>query len=102
MARSRSRCQRAPPRAIKMATGHRMITIIGWLRRLAQDQQGTVAVLVGLSLTMLVGFVGLGVEVGLWYEVRRSMQVSSSTAAIAAANALRTWGTLPSGGTAAK
>jgi len=79
-----------------------MKKFICWLQRLALDQQGTVAVLVGLSLTMLVGFVGLGVEVGLWYEVRRSMQVSSSTAAIAAANALRTGGTLPAGGTAAK
>ena len=78
-----------------------MKKIIGWLRRLAQDQQGTVAVLVGLSLTMLVGFVGLGVEAGLWYEVG-ARQVSSSTAAIAAANALRTGGSLPAGGTAAK
>ncbi len=50
--------------------------------RLARDRAGTVAVMVGLMSTSLVGVVGLSVDVGDWYFTRRSMQSAADAAAI--------------------
>jgi Flp pilus assembly pilin Flp len=55
------------------------------LRRLRRDEAGATAIIAALSLTVLVGFVGLGTEVGMWYAERRSMQNASDAAALGAA-----------------
>ncbi|HEU4824858.1 MAG TPA: pilus assembly protein TadG-related protein, partial [Dongiaceae bacterium] len=44
------------------------------LRRLRRDEDGVTAVITAIALTMLIGFVGLGTEVGMWYAERRAMQ----------------------------
>jgi Flp pilus assembly protein TadG len=49
-----------------------------------QDHRGAVAVLAALAITALVGFVGLAVDVGMWYQTNRSMQNAADAAAIAA------------------
>jgi Flp pilus assembly pilin Flp len=55
------------------------------LRRLRRDDGGATAIMTALALTMLVGFVGLGTEVGMWYAERRAMQTASDAAAMGAA-----------------
>ena len=56
----------------------------GLLRRLSRDQRGATAITTGLVLLVLVGFVGLGTEVGMWYAERRAMQNASDAAALGA------------------
>jgi hypothetical protein len=56
----------------------------GLLRRIARDQRGATAITTALVLLVLVGFVGLGTEVGMWYAERRAMQNASDAAALGA------------------
>lgn len=55
----------------------------GALRALARDRRGVIVVMFALLLPILVGFIGLGVEVGLWYSERRDMQAAADAAALA-------------------
>jgi Flp pilus assembly protein TadG len=57
--------------------------------RFATDRRGAVSIFVALIMIGLIGMTALGVEVGLWYETRRAMQVSADTAALGAAAALK-------------
>jgi len=52
---------------------------------LGRDERGVVAVLTALALTVLVGAVGLAVDVGMWYRENRALQNASDAAVIAAA-----------------
>src|SRR6516165_12174789 len=56
-----------------------------FLRRLLRDRRGVSAVFVALASTALIGFVALGVEVGLWYAVKRQDQSAADAAAISGA-----------------
>ena len=53
--------------------------------RVWRDERGVSAIMVALSLTVLVGFAGLGVETGLWYSVKRQNQSAADAAALSAA-----------------
>ena len=53
---------------------------------LRADQRGTVAVMMGLLLPILIGGFGLGFEISNWYLNTRSMQNATDAAAIAAAS----------------
>ncbi len=55
------------------------------LRRLRREDGGATAIMTALALTVLVGCVGLGTEVGMWYAERRAMQSASDAAAMGAA-----------------
>jgi Flp pilus assembly protein TadG len=55
------------------------------LRRLATDRGGFSAVLTALMLTILIGFVGLGVDIGAWQWLQRDMQEAADHAVFAAA-----------------
>lgn len=55
------------------------------LARLRDDRQGATAVVTALSLVTLLGFVGLGVDVGAAYVQRRSAQSAADSAAYSAA-----------------
>lgn len=52
------------------------------LRRLAAEQGGIVAILWALITPLLMGFIGLGVETGLWYMSKRTLQTAADAAAI--------------------
>jgi len=54
-------------------------------RRLWRDERGVVAIAVALLLPVLIGFAGLGVEVGMWFAVQRQNQSAADAAAISAA-----------------
>jgi Flp pilus assembly protein TadG len=53
--------------------------------RVWRDERGVSAIIVALSLTVLVGFAGLGVETGLWYSIKRQNQSAADAAALSAA-----------------
>jgi hypothetical protein len=53
--------------------------------RLARDKAGVTAVVIGLSMTALMGFAGLAVDVGLWYNDSRTAQGAVDSAAYSAA-----------------
>jgi uncharacterized membrane protein len=53
--------------------------------RLLRDRSGATAIFAALTMTTVVGFVGLGVDVGLWYHSARIAQAAADSAARAAA-----------------
>lgn len=55
------------------------------LSRLRGEDGGATAITTALLLTVLVGFVGLGTEVGMWYAERRALQNASDSAVMGAA-----------------
>jgi Flp pilus assembly protein TadG len=52
----------------------------GFLR----DRRGVVGVAVAVLLPVLVGFAGIGIEVGLWFAIQRQNQSAADAAAISA------------------
>jgi putative Flp pilus-assembly TadE/G-like protein len=56
-----------------------------WPARLALgDDSGATAVVIGLALTGILGFAGLGTEAAMWYFVKRDMQSAADAAAATA------------------
>src|SRR5215469_15913470 len=55
------------------------------LRRLLRDKRGLSAVTVAVSLPVLFGVAGLGIDTGLWYSIKRQNQSAADAAAISAA-----------------
>ena len=53
--------------------------------RFARDRRGAVAVAVAVLLPVLVGFAGIGIEIGLWFAIQRQNQSAADAAAISAA-----------------
>ena len=54
------------------------------LRNLCTDNRGVSAIITALSLTALMGFAGLGVDVAMWEISKRNMQGAADQAALAA------------------
>jgi Flp pilus assembly protein TadG len=56
----------------------------------ARDERGSMAILTGISLTLLLAFAGLGVDVSLWLRAKSDAQAAADAAAysVAAAAAL--------------
>ena len=63
------------------------------LTRLRRDRHGIIAIATGLTLTALVGFAGLAVDVGAWHVTQRRMQDAADDAAFSAAVAAHAGGT---------
>lgn len=55
------------------------------VKRCLRDRSGASAILLGLTLPVLVGFVGLGVESAVWYLEKRELQEAADSAALAGA-----------------
>src|SRR5579863_9872448 len=53
--------------------------------RLIRDRCGAAAPLFAVMLTMLFGFAGLGVDVGIWYTLKRQYQSAADIAALSGA-----------------
>ena len=58
--------------------------------RLLRDESGQAVVFVALSMTVVLGFVGLATDVGLLLHAKRNLQIAADSAAIAGASALNT------------
>jgi Putative Flp pilus-assembly TadE/G-like len=56
-----------------------------FLRRFIADRRANTALLFSLSLPIIVGVAGLGVETGFWYFKHRELQTAADVAAIAGA-----------------
>ncbi|MBT6084704.1 MAG: pilus assembly protein [Rhodospirillaceae bacterium] len=54
------------------------------LLTLRADRRGAIFVMTALLMPIMVGIIGLGVEVGLWFQEKRSTQTAVDAAAIAA------------------
>lgn len=59
------------------------------MRRYIRDRRANVAILFAFSLPAVVGFCGLGTEVGYWYYESRNLQAAADMAAYDGAIALR-------------
>src|SRR5690349_15183237 len=57
------------------------------LRSLLSHRSGAVAITTALAMPALVGFTGMGTEVGLWLYTQRTMQGAADSAALGAATA---------------
>jgi Flp pilus assembly protein TadG len=55
------------------------------VRRFQSDESGSYLVIGGIVMPVLVGVVGLGTEVGLWYARHHQMQSAADSAAVTAA-----------------
>ena len=55
------------------------------LTRFARSATGAFATMTVLLFPVLIGFAGLGIELGFWYTVKRSMQGAADGAAYEAA-----------------
>ncbi|QQS12035.1 MAG: hypothetical protein IPK81_21330 [Rhodospirillales bacterium] len=63
-------------------------------RRLRGDTSGASMILVTLALPVVVGGLGLGVDVAMWYGEKRAVQQIADTASLGAARAMRDGATL--------
>jgi Flp pilus assembly protein TadG len=68
-----------------MKADKRQLNFLQWFRG---DKRGAIIVLFALTLPILVGAVGLGVEVTLWFNTKRSLQTAVDAAAIGGAYSL--------------
>src|SRR5579875_80370 len=55
------------------------------LGSLWRDEDGVIAVITGLLLLILIGFIGLAIDTAVWYRTQRALQNAADSAAVAAA-----------------
>src|SRR5258706_8811175 len=60
---------------------------VSLLQRFRRDQSGSYIIVVALAMPVLVGFAGLGTEVGWWLYSHKNMQSAADSAAVSAATA---------------
>jgi Flp pilus assembly protein TadG len=58
---------------------------VRFLTRFADDRAGVSAIMLGLAITVMMGFAGLAVDGGVWYADRRAAQGAADAAAFSAA-----------------
>ena len=58
------------------------------VRRFCRDQSGVSAILMALLLPMILGMMGLSVDVGVWYLEKRGLQTMADAAALAGGSEL--------------
>ena len=75
-------CKALSPSSVGHAVGRHGCAVV-W--RCLRDRRGASAILLGIALPVLVGFVGLGVETGIWYLEKRELQEAADSAALAGA-----------------
>ena len=65
-----------------------MRSMSGIVRRVWREDNGQTLVLAAVTMTLLIGFMGLSVDIGLLFRERRVAQIAADAAAVAAANEL--------------
>lgn len=66
-----------------------MSKLASFMRQWRKDERGASAVVFALTLPVMIGFIGLGVEVGLWFKDQRELQTAADVAAYTGALELR-------------
>jgi hypothetical protein len=59
--------------------------LMKWTRRIARDEAGVTAVVMGVGISILMGGAAMAVDVGLWYADQRNAQGAADSAAFSAA-----------------
>ncbi|NQU59497.1 MAG: pilus assembly protein [Rhodospirillales bacterium] len=54
-----------------------------FFKKAVTDQRGVIIVMFALMIPIMLGFIGLGVEVGYWYSKNRDLQAAADAAALA-------------------
>lgn len=62
-----------------------VLSAISFIRALRNDRRGAIALMLGLSIPVLIGFAGIVVDVGHVFSVQSQLQASSDAAAMAGA-----------------
>src|SRR5215469_4561559 len=90
MARPVSPAKTREMRAFRGVAWTTLAKLSAHLRRapLWRDESGATAMIVGLGATMLVGFAGIGTEMGVWYFNHRNLQNATDSAAMSAETAI--------------
>lgn len=65
------------------------LRLTSFLKRFRADKRGATILIFALSLPIMIGFLGLGSEVGYWYVNQRNMQTAADFGAYTAAVELR-------------
>lgn len=65
------------------------VGIPSFVKRFTKDKRGATVLIFAISLPILIGFLGLGSEVGYWYVNQRNMQTAADFGAYTAAVELR-------------
>lgn len=63
-------------------TGRRLLHV---MTGLARDERGVIIVMFAFMLPIMIGFLGLGVEVAFWFQDRRDLQAAADAGALAGA-----------------
>ena len=63
------------------------------VKAFVRNKLGSVLMMSGLMMPVLIGFVGLGVDVTLWYMAKRQIQTAADAGAISAAHTMAKGGT---------
>ncbi len=58
--------------------------LVGVLASLGVNRRGVITVMLALMLPVMIGFIGLGVEAGMWFQNKRDIQTAADAAAAAA------------------
>ena len=61
------------------------LPVVALIPRLLHDRRGVSVVLIAIAFPALIGFTALGVEVGLWYALKRQDQNAADAAALSGA-----------------
>jgi Flp pilus assembly protein TadG len=71
-----------------MMKEHIMITQHGFRAKLKSRQHGAVAIIVAICLTLLIGMIGLVVDLGHMFIIKTELQNAADSCALAAAREL--------------
>jgi len=71
---------------LRLQLGAAKLRALNFLSQLRGDGGGNVLVLAGITLPVVLGVLGLGVEAANWYQTQRSMQNAADSAAVSAAS----------------
>lgn len=63
------------------------------MKSLLKDESGQSLVLIALCMTVLIGFLGLAIDVGILYRTKQNAQIAADAAAVAGAQDLLYGGT---------
>src|SRR5687767_4260960 len=75
----------ADPSARQLRAVSDVKRLAGLFRRLGADRRGAIAILFAVMFPVLVGTLGVGIETGLWFGVKRHNQAIADVAAYSGA-----------------
>src|SRR5262245_18050574 len=77
----------AKPFTLMLLAGRDLVLGRAWpfCKSLAQDRRGATMVIIALTMSLMVAFMGLWLDTGIWYKLKRVVHNSADAAAISGA-----------------